>query len=212
VEAARAQLLLEHEQSAGSTAHDEGSRLSAALAEERRGRQRVAQELAAERALRSRAEESGSALQREVASRRREVELAAQQRVQLEAELQLARTEASEAAGVREFAEGAQREREALHREQRERANFERQQAQLRRGGPGGAPPVNRLPRVSFAEGGAGLGTTRDNPYADEDELGRSDLWDFSSGKVARGGGAGGKLSRNQGPSISLPHIKGAVA
>jgi len=232
VEAARAQLLLEHEKSAGSSAQDEGSRLTAALAEERRVQQRLAQELAAERALRTRAEESGTALQREAAAARRQADLAAQGMAQLEAEVQLARTEASEAAGVLQFAESAQRERETLHREQRERAAFERQQAQQRRtngsgaSGPTGATGAHAPPhlvphsdkKVNFAADyrggvGNGLNTTRENAYAtDDDELAQSDLWNFSSGRIGRGGS--GRPARNQAatPSITLPHIKGAMA
>jgi hypothetical protein len=227
VEAARAQLLLEHEKSAGSSAQDEGSRLTAALADERRAHQRLAQELAAERALRTRAEESGTALQREAAAARRQAELAEQRVAQLEAEIQLARTEASEAAGVLQFAESAQRERETLHREQRERAAFERQQAQQRRangsaaGGTAGggvsipahwaAPSENKVNFAAEYEGG-GLNTTRENAYAtDDDELAQSDLWNFSSGRIGRG--SGGRPARNQAatPSITLPHIKGAM-
>ena len=223
VEAARAQLLLEHEKSAGSTAQDEGSRLTAALTEERRARQRLAQELAAERALRTKAEEGGVALQREIASRQREAELAAQRVAQLEAELQLARTEASEAAGVREFAESAQREREALHREQRERAAFERERAQQRRGNcsalgecgvsrrPPSAGRVGLLGECGGALAGA-LNTTRENPYGTEDdELGRSDLWNFSSGMIGRSGGAKAPRNVSSSPSLTLPQIKGAV-
>lgn len=232
MEAARAQLLLEHEKSAGSSAQDEGSRLTAALADERRVQQRLAQELAAERALRTRAEESGTALQREAAAARRQADLAAQGMAQLEAEVQLARTEASEAAGVLQFAESAQRERETLHREQRERAAFERQQAQQRRtngsaaSGPTGATGAHAPPhlvphsekKVNFAADyrggvGNGLNTTRENAYAtDDDELAHSDLWNFSSGRIGRGGS--GRPARNQAatPSITLPHIKGAMA
>jgi hypothetical protein len=229
----RAQLLLEHEKSAGSSAQDEGSRLTAALADERRGQQRLAQELAAERALRTRAEETGTALQREAAAARRQAELAAQRVAQLEAEVQLARTEASEAAGVLQFAESAQRERETLHREQRERAAFERQQAQQRRAsgsatggvaGVAGGPAAvhwtfSNDAKVSFTAehgsgAGGGLNRTREDAYGteDDDELAQSDLWNFSSGRIGRGGS--GRSARNQAaaPSVSLPHIRGAVA
>lgn len=146
-----------------------------------------------------------------MATWRREVELGAQRAAQLDAELRLAKTEASEAAGVRDFAEAAQREREALHREQRERAAFAQQQAVARRGGA--APPAAAaLGKVHFApegsrEGSAGVGlsTTREGAFSDpDDELARSDLWDFSSGMLARSGRRGRPSGA---PALSLPQI-----
>lgn len=206
VEHARSELRLEHERAAGSTTQEESSRRTRELAKERRERQQLAHELAAERALRSRCEEEAIALRREVEAARRETEVGAQRLTHLQAELQLATTEASEAAAVREYVDSAHRHREAVARERVSTAPPM----------PLPAPQLGRpaAGKVHFAdevrdEGMQWLNTTREDGL--DDELGRSDLWNFSSGVMARGGATSnrGGLRQRVTTSPSLPQIVG---
>jgi hypothetical protein len=123
--------------------------------------------------------------QRELASKAREADVAVQRLHQLQAELQLARTEAHETREVSELRHAVQRERERIS------------------GLPSTLAPahggvhVALMPQTQAAHGGAAVAAA---PY--DDELDRSDLWDFSAGAMARQGRGGSD------PKTVLPRIR----
>ena len=211
-DAVRSEVYLQRERQSGTHATDEGSRLQSQLDDERRTRQTLAQQLAAEQALRQQALTGQQALQRELASKAREGDVAVQRLHQLQAELQLARTESHETREVAELRQAVQRERERISGIPAGRGP----------GGPSqGSVHVSLMPQTSVGGPGGprgggggsggpggprgGLGAYGLDP-SDLDELNRSDLWNFSAGQMGRQQkGAGGADPSN--PNTVLPRI-----
>lgn len=220
-QATRSELMLQHERETGLTASDAEKRLAQQLDAERRAKQSLAQQLSAEAALRQKSDAQENGMTKELQAREQEAKLQAQRLQATQTELYRAREEArgarEGAAEARALAQKLEREREA-EREEARRATTRQKERDAR-----GPPLPSTRPRpptppslqqnLSAPSFGAALGPDpaksahqpaqpRAQP-AISDELSRSDLWDFSSGALARGRNAGA-------PSVGsvLPRIK----
>ena len=226
--ATRAELLLQHERETGLTASDHEKRLTEQLDTERRSKQALTQQLAAEAALRQKSDASEGNRSKELLARDRENALGAQRVQSLTSELHRSREEARQArealADARSVALRLERERDAEREDaRRERSRRDQLEAQ--------APPAKKSaprPLASSMDprGPAGPSLQQNltmpagiapPPPAREpnernvpnEELSRSDLWNFSNGALSRaptkvlGGSAGGPPE-----SSSLPRIR----
>ncbi len=198
--ATKSELLLQHERESGSTASENEKRLASQLDAERRAKQALAQQLSAEVALRQKSDMAENATARELQARGREAELAAQRLQAVQSELHRAREEARAAreatADAKSVVSRLERERDTERKEEdmrRDRSHAERDARNppavptRRMAGP--APslteklsaPKESAPPASISAPRAPMPQTAIN-----DELSRSDLWNFSSGALAR--------------------------
>lgn len=218
-QATRSELLLQHEREGSMSASDREKQLSAQLDSERRSRQALSQQLAAEAALRQKADASENARGKELQARDREAEVGAQRLQSMQGELHRAREEARLArealADARAVAAKLERERDAEREDaRRERARRGTQhEIEALHAPPAKAatrpaahtpPSLQQHLRPPDRRGGlephtAARGAEAQPPPpaqmlsdALDDELSRSDLWNFSSGAVARSRGPGG--------------------
>ena len=226
--ATRAELLLQHERETGLNASEHEKRLAEQLDEEKRARMALAQQLTAEAALRQRSDVSENARARDLQARDRDVELGAQRLQSMQAELSRAREEARQArealADARAIAKKVERERDAEREDtRRERLRKSERDAHALThpsGAAGGGPPHKppRPPASLVASAGPSLQRELHMPPSASivppppaqhplvqsvvnDELSRSDLWNFSSGALGRGGnGTGPSIGRPGGP------------
>ena len=235
-QATRAELLLTHERETGLTASDHEKRLAAQLETERRAKQALSQQLAAEAALRQKSDASENGKTKELQARDREVELGAQRVQALQGELHRAREEARLArealADARALATKFERERDVEREDaRRERARraagsdptrMVQQQppphppAQLsltksivsNRSAASPAPSLQQhLTNPLLAGRAPAAGAKQPRPQAEiTDELSRSDLWNFSAGQMARGSG-GDRSGPGEPLSTDLPRI-----
>ena len=217
--ATRSELLLAHERESGLTASDHEKRLTVQLEAERRSKQALQQQLAAEAALRQKSDAAENAVGKELQARSREAELGAQRLQAVQGELFRAREEARQAREALADAQAAatrfERERDAEREEARkERARRQERDKSVGPTGPalpGQAMPLPSRPRASTPpslqqhlppppRAGIDAAPLRERaaplkPPPQQtlsDELARSDLWDFSSGALGRGAGPGG--------------------
>ena len=133
-------------------------------------------------------------MQRELAVKAREADVAVQRLHQMQAELQLARTEAHETREVSELRHAVQRERDRISTLPQK-----------------GAPPflggvhAALIPQAQLARSVPPSYKSALPPSYD-DELDRSDMWDFSSGAMARQGRGGSRVSFDL--NTALPRIR----
>ena len=162
-ESTKNELLLQHERETGLTASDHEKRLTMQLDVERREKQALQQQLAAEAALRQKSDAQGQASSKEVQARLREVDLGAQRLQSVQAELHRSREEARQAreqlADAHARAAKMERERDAAledgRRERLRRGELEHKAPPMERGAPqpiqvrtsGGFPSRVRLAR-----------------------------------------------------------------
>jgi len=213
----RAEMTLQHERATGMNNGEAEDKLSSQLDSERAERLKLAGQLSQEQSLRQRADVAQAALQREVQVRTREAELASQRLQNTQLELQQARAELR---GMREAAEEAkdvtrkaERER-TLERDSerlREREREKEHRAAMARSSAA-APPLGTPPSLQRHLSQPPLQPQPQHPPAQpgltqpNDELSRSDLWNFSAGTVGRKGSSGtGWVAPD---ARSLPRIK----
>ena len=143
-ESTKNELLLQHERETGLTASDHEKRLTMQLDVERREKQALQQQLAAEAALRQKSDAQGQASSKEVQARLREVDLGAQRLQSVQAELHRSREEARQAreqlADAHARAAKMERERDAAledgRRERLRRGELEHKAPPMERGAP----------------------------------------------------------------------------
>ena len=153
-QATRSELMLAHERETGLTATDHEKRLQMQLDNERRAKQVLQQQLAAEAALRQKSDAHENASTKELQARLREAELNAQRLQAVQQQLLHAREEARTArealgdAQARALKMERERdtEREEYKRERARRGELERQRDE-RPALPGQAVPLNAQPR-----------------------------------------------------------------
>ena len=198
--AVRAEMYLEREMQSGTTAADASGRMHAQLDDEKRGRQALAQQLAAEQALRQQALAGQQGMQRELAVKVREADVAVQRLHQMQAELQLARTEAHETREVSELRHAVQRERDRISGLPQKAAGHPREAPFL------GGVHAALIPQTQLGRSVPPSYKSSAPPPSYDDDLGGSDIWDFSAGAMARQGRGGSRVEFDL--NTALPRIR----
>ena len=233
-QAARSDQLLKHERETGLTASDHEKRLGIQLDEERRAKQALQIQLAAEAARRQKSDASENAAAKELHARSREAELGGQRLQAVQTELLRAREDARNA---REQLSDAMAQQKKLERErdaEREDARRERAMRQQLEKSSGAhaaisSQPVTLQPNPrqrtppslqQHLTNHPGVGLERSRPPQPPpppqqqqqqlattvaDELSRSDIWNFSAGALNRPARAGG--ANPGGGAAGLPRI-----
>lgn len=180
-QATRAELLLQHERETGLTSSDHEKRLSSQLDAERRAKQALSQQLAAEAALRQKSDAAENARGKELQVRERENELAAQRVQAMQGELHRSREEAR-------LAREAMVDARALATKFERERDVEREEARR-----------ERARRLAGDPAGASSNPSRPQPHAQQSQLaltkshgGRPALSPAPSLQQHLGGGAGG--------------------